>query len=108
MSESRRKQIEEAAKKAHDMIDDQLALKWEYVAAWTNGAKWSDQHPAESGSVIQEIVSDGNLFITRIKVEGGWVYNSYDKGHGILGSCFVPEVEKIIVTTPHQVLEETK
>jgi len=38
----------------------------------------------------QEIISDGHLFVTRIETPTGWVYNSVDKGHCIMGSCFVP------------------
>lgn len=38
------------------------------------------------------IIHDGNLFIAKIAVEGGWVVNSYDKSHQILGSCFVPSL----------------
>lgn len=41
--------------------------------------------------LTQDIISDANLVVTRIKVDGGFVVNSYDKGHGILGSCFVPD-----------------
>ncbi len=41
-------------------------------------------------SIPQQVCSDGSLFITRIEVPGGWIYNSYDKSHKILGSCFVP------------------
>lgn len=34
---------DEDAKSAHDMIDDQLALKWEYVAAYKAGAAPRDE-----------------------------------------------------------------
>jgi hypothetical protein len=36
------------------------------------------------------IAYDGNLFISYLRVPGGWIYNSYDKEHKILGSVFVP------------------
>lgn len=37
------------------------------------------------------IVSDrGDLFITAIRVPGGWIYNSFDKSHNIMGSAFIP------------------
>jgi len=38
----------------------------------------------------QEVVSDGFLFVTRLEVPGGWIYNSFDKGQGIGASVFVP------------------
>lgn len=38
----------------------------------------------------QEVVSDGFVFITRLQVPGGWIYNSIDKGCSIMGSVFVP------------------
>lgn len=37
-----------------------------------------------------EYVEDGNLFSSRLRVPGGWVYRSYDKSNSILGACFVP------------------
>lgn len=40
----------------------------------------------------QEPISDGSLFITKVKVDGGYVVNSFDKSHQILGSCFVPDL----------------
>lgn len=36
------------------------------------------------------VAVDGNLFIVCTRVPGGWIYNSYDKSHNILGSVFVP------------------
>lgn len=36
------------------------------------------------------IIEDSNLFTTVLRVPGGWVYRSYDKGHQILSSVFVP------------------
>ncbi len=43
-------------------------------------------------NIFQEIISDANLIITQIKVNGGYVVNSYDKSHNILGSCFVTDL----------------
>jgi len=36
------------------------------------------------------VVSQGALFVIALRVPGGWIYNSYDKGHQIMGSVFVP------------------
>lgn len=33
---------------------------------------------------------DGNLFTVCVRVAGGWIYNSYDKGNKMMGSVFVP------------------
>lgn len=51
-----------------------------------------------SKNLDQDIISDGNLVITRIKAQGGYVVNSYDKSHNILGSCFVPDLRTQIAT----------
>ncbi len=37
-----------------------------------------------------EVVEDGILFTSRMKVDGGWIYRSYDKSAGILAIVFVP------------------
>jgi hypothetical protein len=36
------------------------------------------------------IVHDNNLFITALRVPGGWIYNSFDKSNSVMGSAFVP------------------
>lgn len=38
----------------------------------------------------EEVIADGFLFVTRIEVEGGYIYNSMDKSAHIMGSVFVP------------------
>jgi hypothetical protein len=43
-------------------------------------------------NLTQDIISDANLVITKIKLDGGSVVNSYDKSNNILGSCFVPDL----------------
>jgi hypothetical protein len=47
---------------------------------------------------LEEIVSDGSIFVTKIKVEGGYIYNSFDKSHNIMGSVFVPDLRTQIAT----------
>lgn len=42
---------------------------------------------------LEEYVSDGSLLIIRIPVPGGFIYNSFDKENGIMGSVFVPITE---------------
>jgi len=32
----------------------------------------------------------GSLFIEIIRVAGGWIYSSMDKGHNLLSSVYVP------------------
>lgn len=51
MTNERKRQAEEAAKKAHAMIGDQLALKWEYVACWLEGVQWADTTRCEDGEI---------------------------------------------------------
>lgn len=33
---------------------------------------------------------DNYVFVIRLEVPGGWLYNSYDKSHSVMGSAFVP------------------
>lgn len=37
-----------------------------------------------------KLVYDGIISISCTKVHNGWIYNSIDKGHNIMGSVFVP------------------
>ena len=46
--------IEKEAKTAHDSIDDQLALKWEYVAAFKEGATRGITREREREAVLIE------------------------------------------------------
>lgn len=36
------------------------------------------------------IAHDAFLFVTVLRVPGGWIYSSLDKSHNILSSVFVP------------------
>ncbi len=51
------------------------------------------------------VAEDGFLFTTVLRVPGGWLYRSYDKGNGIGGVCFVPydnefQQKQSIIPTP--------
>lgn len=52
------------------------------------------------------IAVDSNLITTVIRVPGGWIYNSYDKGNQILSSCFVPYCNEFLGKKARKVLEE--
>lgn len=36
------------------------------------------------------VVEDGFLFTVVLRVPGGWIYRSYDKGNQVMGAVFVP------------------
>jgi len=43
------------------------------------------------------VMDQGALVVTALRVPGGWIYNSYDKNHQIMGSVFVPYHEGFAV-----------
>lgn len=49
--------------------------------------------PEKPKLIEAEIVEDGMLFTTRLRVPGGWFYRSFDKTHGVMAGVFVPSTE---------------